>query len=119
MTPPGVPYVFHVTDGALLDLSKLALSVTANKPTIKKSAKPTKANTNGSGALAFVERKMREATEGNRHPSAFALAAWLSEIDPPISEHEIEAAIMPYAPHGREAEFSRAIAAGIRRGRAT
>lgn len=118
MMPPGVAYVFHATDGALLDIRKLAPNVSSKKATIKTSAKPRKPNTNGSGALAFAERKMATASKGHRHTTAFSMAAWLSEIKPQIPEHEIEGVLMRYAPQRREDEFRRTIGDAIRRGRA-
>lgn len=118
MVPPGVPYVFHVTDGDLLDMSKLVPNVASKAPSLKKSPRSVKPNTNGSGALAWADRKMRAAPEGHRHTTAYSMAAWLAEIDPPIPEPEIVSALMAHAPVRREAEFRRTIADAIQRGRA-
>lgn len=118
MVPPGVPYAFHVTEGALLDLRKLVPNVASEKPTIRKSKNTKTTSTNGAGALVWADRRMSAASEGQRHTRAFSLSAWLAEISPPIPEPEIEAMLMRHAPEGREAEFERTIADGIRRGRA-
>lgn len=119
MVPPGGTYTCHVTDGALLDLSKLVMPSTA-KAKSKKTSKPTKnkTTTNVSGALVWADRRMREAAEGRRHTTVYSTAAWLAEIEPPIPVHDIEAALMAYAPDGHEPEFRRTIADAIRRGRA-
>ncbi len=118
MVPPGVPYTFHATDGALLDVGKLATSAATKKPCVKKTAKTGRPNTDGSGALAWADRKMREAPEGHRHKTVYSTAVWLSEIEPPIPEHEIESVLLRHAPDGHENEFKRTIADAIRRGRA-
>lgn len=118
MVPPGISYIFHVTEGALLDVSKLSAPVAANKPTLAKVARSSKPSGSGSGALAWADRRMRSASEGHRHSTVYAVAAWLAEIAPPIPEHEIVDVLMSYAPAGRDAEFRRTIADGIRRGRA-
>jgi hypothetical protein len=122
MVPPFVPYVFHVTDGALLDVSKLVPKLAASNPIVRKTTPKFtathKTSPNGAGALAWADRKMHEAAEGQRHTTVYSTAAWLAAIDPPIPDPQIASALMPHAPVGREAEFRRTIADAIQRGRA-
>ena len=113
MVPPGGRYIFHVTGGELLDLSKLVTRATA--ATRRPLAKTT---SNGSGALAWAHRKMADAPEGHRHTTVFSLAAWLAEITPALRDTDILSTLMPLAPHGRQAEFERTVLDGIRQGRA-
>jgi hypothetical protein len=114
MVPPGTPYVCHVTDGELLDLSKL---VTPARPIASRKA-ITEMTPNSSRALAWAGRKMAEAPEGHRHTTVYSMAAWLAEIAPPIPDTDILSALLPHAPQGREAEFERTVGDAIRQGRA-
>jgi hypothetical protein len=112
MVPPGGRYIFHVTGGVLLDLSKLVTTTVATTRPL------TKTTSNGSGALGWAHRRMAEAPEGHRHTTVFSLAAWLAEITPPLPDTDILSTLMARAPHGREAEFHRTALDGIRRRRA-
>jgi hypothetical protein len=113
MVPPGGRYIFHVTGGELLDLSKLAPARTSTTLTPTARSIP-----NGSAALAWAHRRMAEAPEGHRHTTVFSLAAWLAEITPPLPDTDILSTLMSHAPGGREAEFHRTVEDGIRQGRA-
>ena len=111
MVPPGVRYGFRVTDGEPLDIGKLVTSkVTGCTARPKTISKP-------SAALAWATRKMNDAPEGRRHGTVYSMAAWLSEIAPPIPHDDIYATLLPHAPEGRAAEFRRTIGDGIRQGR--
>jgi hypothetical protein len=111
MVPPGVRYEFRVTGGEPLDIGKLVTPKAAARTVRPKTiSKP-------SAALAWATRKMNDAPEGRRHMTVYSMAAWLSEIVPPVDDDDIYVTLLPHAPAGREAEFRRTIGDGIRQGR--
>lgn len=108
---PGSDYEFEATGGELVDVTAWA----ARNPPVERK-KRTNVPTDAAAALTWAGIKQASASEGTRHHTAFASAAWLAELN--ATDDEIEAALLPYAPDGREREFKKVISDGIARGRA-